>query len=94
MYIIQVYIRVKQECLDSFIAATRANAEASRRERGVERYEFLQVVGDPTKYSVFEVYRSQEDHAAHRETAHYMLWRETVAEMMAEPRTAVKYSEL
>jgi quinol monooxygenase YgiN len=94
MYILQVYIQVKQECLESFISATRANAEASRRELGVERFEFLQVVGEPNKFSIFEVYHSQEDHASHRETAHYLLWRDTVAGMMAEPRTAVKYNEL
>jgi autoinducer 2-degrading protein len=41
-----------------------------------------------------EAYRSVEASAAHKETAHYKTWRDTVADMMAEPRTGVKFSEV
>ena len=35
-----------------------------------------------------------EANAAHKTTAHYARWRDTVAEMMAEPRQAVKYHNI
>ncbi|NOK21242.1 antibiotic biosynthesis monooxygenase, partial [Corallococcus carmarthensis] len=30
--------------------------------------------------------------AAHKETAHYLTWRDTVTSMMAEPRAARRYT--
>jgi autoinducer 2-degrading protein len=41
-----------------------------------------------------EVYRTPDDPARHKETAHYAKWRDTVAEMMAEPRSSVKYDNV
>ncbi len=38
-----------------------------------------------------EVYRSQEDTVKHKETAHYQAWKETVADMIAVPRTKKIY---
>jgi len=38
-----------------------------------------------------EVYRTAEDPAKHKETAHYKKWRDTVADMMAEPRSSIKF---
>jgi autoinducer 2-degrading protein len=35
-----------------------------------------------------------DDPAEHKETAHYQAWRDAVAEMMAEPRSSVKYVNL
>jgi hypothetical protein len=32
--------------------------------------------------------------AAHKETAHYLAWRDAVASQMAEPRSAVKYANV
>jgi quinol monooxygenase YgiN len=39
-----------------------------------------------------EAYRTPEAPAAHKESAHYILWRNTVADMMAEPRSSVKFA--
>jgi quinol monooxygenase YgiN len=54
----------------------------------------VQQQDDPTRFVLVEVYRSAEDNALHKETAHYAQWRDTVADMMAEPRRSVKYVEV
>jgi len=38
--------------------------------------------------------RTPEAPARHKDTAHYQLWRDTVAAMMAEPRSSLKYASL
>jgi quinol monooxygenase YgiN len=91
MHILQVFVHVKPETVDEFRAATADNASHSVQEPGVARFDVLQQADDPTRFTIIEVYRTPAGHAAHRETAHYARWRETVADMMAEPRTAVVY---
>jgi (4S)-4-hydroxy-5-phosphonooxypentane-2,3-dione isomerase len=94
MHILHVSIRVKPECLDAFKAATLANARASRQEPGIARFDVVQNADDPARFMLLEVYRSPAGHVAHRETAHYATWRDAVAPMMAEPRTATKFINL
>lgn len=94
MLILHVQIQVKPECIEAFKAATLANARASAQEPGVARFDIWQQNDDPAKFCLMEVYRSAEGHAAHRETAHYAKWREVVADMMAIPRTAQKYTNV
>lgn len=94
MHIVHVSIHVKPECVDAFKAASLANANASVREPGIARFDFLQVADDPTRFVLVEVYRSPADQLAHRETAHYATWRDAVASMMAEPRAATKFTNL
>lgn len=94
MLILLVHIQVKPECLEAFKAATLANATASRREPGVVRFDVCQQNDDANRFTLIEVYRGPEGHAAHRETPHYATWRDTVAPMMAAPRTAAKYTNV
>ena len=94
MHIVHVSIRVKPEHLDAFKAASLANAAASVREPGIARFDVIQQTDDPTRFVLVEVYRSPADQAAHRETAHYAVWRDTVTVMMAEPRAATKFVNL
>jgi quinol monooxygenase YgiN len=94
MYILQVFVRVKPEHVEAFIAATKDNASNSVKEAGVARFDALQQLDDPTRFTLIEVYYGPEGHAAHRETTHYARWREAVADMMAEPRVAVKYQNV
>jgi len=94
VHILHVFIHVKPECVDTFKAATLANANASIREPGVARFDVNQQADDPTRFVLVEVYRSPAGHAAHRETPHYAAWRDAVASMMAEPRTATKFVNL
>lgn len=86
MHITLVHIRVKPESLGAFIAATRANHLASVDEPGNRRFDVLQSPEDATRFILYEAYASAADAAAHKETAHYLAWRETVATMMAEAR--------
>ncbi|HEY5574200.1 MAG TPA: antibiotic biosynthesis monooxygenase [Anaerolineales bacterium] len=94
MVIVHVHIHVKPEVVDDFIEATIENARNSLREPGIARFDFIQNLDDPTKFVLIEVYRTPDDPAAHKETAHYNIWREKVANMMAEPRRSVKYANV
>ena len=94
MFIVHVNIRVKPEFLESFKQATLANARASVQESGVARFDVVQNADDPTRFVLVEVYRSVEANAAHKETSHYATWRDTVASMMAEPRSSVKFANV
>jgi autoinducer 2-degrading protein len=94
MFIVHVHVRVKPDAVEGFRAATLANAGASVREPGVARFDVVQQLDDPTRFILVEVYRSADAAAAHKETAHYATWRDTVAPMMAEPRQGVKYANV
>ncbi|WP_372798048.1 putative quinol monooxygenase [Pontiella sp.] len=93
MFIVHVLIHVKPDCLEAFKTATLANVKNSIQEEGIARFDFLQDA-DPARFALVEVYRTQEDAAKHKETPHYMVWRDTVAPMMAEPRRSIKYSNI
>ena len=94
MLIVQVHVRVKPESIEAFSQASQANARESVKEPGIARFDILQQQDDPSRFLLTEVYRSPEAPAAHKETAHYKTWRDTVAPMMAEPRTSVKYANV
>jgi autoinducer 2-degrading protein len=79
VYVVCVSIHVKAAHLEAFIAATLANARASRGEPGNLRYDVLRQEQDAARFTLVEAYRSAEDFAAHQKTAHYLKWRETVA---------------
>jgi (4S)-4-hydroxy-5-phosphonooxypentane-2,3-dione isomerase len=94
MLVVHVHVRVKPEFVQAFQEATIANAEASRKEVGIARFDLLQQADDPTRFLLVEAYRNAEATGAHKETQHYKTWRDTVAEMMAEPRQAVKFANV
>jgi len=94
MIIVHVHVVVKPESVAAFKSASIANASASVQEPGIFRFDVIQEESDPTRFVLVEIYRSVEAQAAHKETAHYALWRDTVAEMMAEPRRAVKFTNI
>lgn len=94
MLMVHVHVQVKTECVEAFKTATLANAVASRLELGVLQFDVLQQAEDPTRFVLIEAYRDAAAQAAHKESAHYPIWRDTVAAMMAAPRTSVKFSVL
>ena len=94
MYIVHVHVQVKPECVKAFIGATIENARQSVKEPGIARFDVVQQAEDPSRFVLVEVYRTAEDPAWHKETEHYKTWRDTVTNMMAEPRTAVKYANI
>ena len=92
MIIVHVQVHVKPESVEAFRAASIENARESVREPGIARFDVIQQQDDPTRFMLIEIYRSVAATAAHKETAHYAVWRDTVAAMMAEPRSSVKYT--
>ena len=94
MHVTLVHVKVKPEHIGAFIAAARANHEGSVREAGNRRFDVLQDPTDPARFLLYEVYASEADAAAHKQTAHYLAWRDAVAEMMAEPRQGVPWRGL
>jgi quinol monooxygenase YgiN len=93
MHIAIVHVHVKAEAVSAFEAATEANARQSRLEPGVARFDVLQQRDDPTRFVLFEVYRDADAAVAHKTTAHYLTWRDTVASLMAEPRVGLVHDE-
>lgn len=94
MFIVHVFAHVRPESVGDFKTATMENARNSVQEPGVARFDVMQQQDDPTRFLLVEVYRTPEDPARHKETAHYQEWRDTVAPLMAKPRTSVKYSNV
>jgi quinol monooxygenase YgiN len=94
MNIVHVHVHVKPEMIDVFKQATIENASQSVKEEGIERFDVIQQNDDPTRFILVEVYKTDKASAAHKETAHYSKWRDTVTEMMAEPRQGIKYSNI
>ena len=94
MQVTIVHVHVKPECIADFIEATRKNHEASIREAGNRRFDILQSREDATRFVLYEAYASAEDAIAHKQTAHYLQWRDSVADWMAEPRQGIAYAGL
>lgn len=92
MLIVHVQVHVRPEAVEAFRAATLDNASKSVQEPGVVRFDVLQREDDPTRFLLQEIYRTPEDPARHKETAHYAAWRDAVEGMMAEPRSSVRYT--
>ncbi len=94
MNIVHVHVHVKPEYVEAFKEATIQNARQSVREPGIARFDVIQSTEDPTRFILVEVYRTPEDPARHKETTHYKVWRDAVADMMAEPRSSIKYTNI
>jgi autoinducer 2-degrading protein len=94
MFIVHVHVHVKSEFVEAFRQATLHNARNSVQEPGIARFDVIQQLDDPTRFVLVEVYRTPQDPAKHKETAHYQTWRDTVAEMMAGPRSSLKYDNI
>ncbi len=94
MLIVHVFVHVKPDKVEAFKTVTTENAHNSIIEPGIARFDVIQQQDDPTRFILVEIYRTAEDPGRHKETAHYKKWRDTVADMMAESRTSVKYTNV
>lgn len=94
MYITIVYASVKSDKIDVFKQACQLNHENSILESGNLRFDILQSADDPTQFVFYEAYTTQQAAAAHKQTSHYLTWRDTVADWMLEPRHGVVYQGL
>ncbi len=94
MLIVHVHVQVKPDCVEAFRQATIENGRQSVQEPGVARFDVVQQADDPTRFVLVEAYRTADAPARHKETPHYAKWRDTVAPMMAQPRSSVKYANV
>jgi len=94
MYVVSVSIVVKAEFVKKFIEATLDNARNTRKEPGNVRFDVLQVEDEPTRFLLYEVYKSKDDFAKHQQTQHYFRWRDAATPFMAQPRQGVKHQSL
>jgi autoinducer 2-degrading protein len=94
MHVTLVHVHVNPQHVEDFITATRLNHLASVQEAGNRRFDVLQSPEDPSRFVLYETYVSAEDAAAHKQTRHYLTWRDTVADWMATPRQGVSYNGL
>ena len=91
MLIVHIFVEVEAAHLEAFKGATLENARHSVQEPGIVRFDVIQRPDAPTHFVLMEIYRTPDDPARHKETAHYAQWRDTVAAMMASPRRSVTY---
>ncbi len=91
MLIVHVFIHVKEDQVEAFKSATVENARNSIKEKGIIRFDVIQQTDDRTRFVLIEIYRTPEDTALHKETAHYKKWRDEAEPMMSEPRTRIEY---
>jgi (4S)-4-hydroxy-5-phosphonooxypentane-2,3-dione isomerase len=94
MHVTLVHVHVKPDHIDDFIVASKLNHQASIKEDGNRRFDVLQSPDNPGQFILYEAYVSPEAAAAHKETAHYLAWRDAVADWMAEPRQGIRYNGL
>ncbi len=94
MHIVLVHVHVKPEHVEAFKAATIRNASQSIEENGISRFDVIQQKDDSTRFVLVEVYRSVEATTFHKQTEHYMLWKESVEALLAEPRVRFEYSNI
>ncbi len=94
MLIVHVFIHVKEDRIRDFKEATLENARNSVNEPGIARFDIIQQIDDPTRFILVEVYRTPDDPAKHKETEHYKKWRDAVEDMMEEPRTSIKLTNI
>ena len=94
MYIVLVHSHIHREHVERFLEITRQNAEASRMEDGCVRFDVIQQVDDPTRFTFIEMFKSEEAGAIHRETSHFKKWLEEAVPLMAEPRTRAIYHDV
>ena len=91
MHVTLVKVQVKPEHIEDFISASRLNHLASIREAGNRRFDVLQSADDPSVFMLYEAYANSAQAQAHKQTEHYIRWRETVAPWMASPRVGSPY---
>ena len=92
MIVTTVEVYVKKDRVEDFIHATLENYEDSIREAGNLRFDVLQSREDPGRFTLYEAYDSEESSAAHKKTAHYLRWKETVEDLMEKPRVGTAHT--
>jgi len=94
MRITCVHVHVKPGYVKEFREAIVENYIGTVQEPGNIRFDVLQQADDPSRFMIYEVFESEEAVRKHKETPHYLKWRDKVQDYMAEPRSGVRYNIL
>jgi len=94
MQVTLVHVYVKSTDINDFIIACEKNHKASIKESGNFRFDILQQEDESTHFVLYESYKTLDDAMAHKNTQHYLEWRECVASMMEKPRTGIAFKGL
>ncbi len=89
-----VHVEVIPQHVEDFIEATKANHLLSINEPGNLRFDVLQLSDNPTQFALYEAYENEAAVAAHKETSHYLEWRDKVTPWMSKPREGIRYNGL
>ena len=86
MYVVLATLRVKPERKADFLAALLEDGQATlAREDYVYGFSIVEDEADPCRLHLVEVYRDQASHQRHKQTPHFLKWRDTVADWYDEP---------
>jgi len=91
MIVTCVHVKVQPEKIQEFIDAITENHRGSVEEAGNLRFDVLQQADDPARFMIYEAYESEEAVRLHKETLHYLKWKDAVQGFMAEDRHGVRY---
>lgn len=91
MIVTSVTVFVKEMHIDDFITATKINHHNSIKEPGNLRFDVLQSKENPRRFLLYEAYAAEKDALAHKQTTHYLTWRDTVAPWMDKPREGIEH---
>ena len=94
MYVVAVTVWVKPENVEQFKAAILDNARSTRKESGNDRFDVLQHEEDPSRFLLYEAYRTKDEFVKHQQTPHYLRFRDAVAPWMAQPRQGVRHKSI
>jgi autoinducer 2-degrading protein len=92
MIVTCVHVYVLPERVPEFVEAIARNRSGTVTEPRNIRFDVLQQSDDPCRFMIYEVFESEEAVRKHKETPHYLRWRDLVEQWMAEPRTGVRYN--
>ncbi len=85
MYCIIVSNRVKQGREEDYISIMGRNARYSvENEGGCIQFDVLKDINDPQLFHLYEIYQNQQALAIHKQTQHYLLSREQLADIVIE----------
>jgi autoinducer 2-degrading protein len=94
MHVTLVHVQVVPDHIEDFIKACQRNHEASVQEPGNLRFDVLQDPDDDGHFILYEAYATADDATAHKQTQHYLTWRDAVAGWMESPRKGVPMNGL
>ena len=94
MIVTIVHVNIKPKHIEEFIRATSENHLQSVKEPGNIRFDVLQKGDNPAEFALYEAYESESAAAAHKKTAHYFKWKDSVTGWMATPRKGIRYNVL